>query len=380
MDELHLGLDLLFLTGRSGGTETYTRQLLAALGGVEPSLRVTGFVNSETAAAPPSWLSAIDLVPVRARGTSRLSWGAAEAILLPVVADRRKVDLLHCPANFAPLTGRVPRIVTVHDLLHRHYPELVAPGLRQGVRLLVDGGAKRATRILADSHATADDIERYLGIGADRVDVVPLGAGTHRTHPVGNPLTALGLRERQFVLSVGNPRPHKNLERLVEAVATISRGRRPMLVLTGDGLETRLGPMIDRLGVSEDVRLVGWVDEGTLEGLYASCSAYIHPSLFEGFGLPVLEAMQRGTPVACSAIPVLREVAGEAALYFDPMSPSSIGAAISQLCESATRRRELSQLGLDRAATFTWERTAELTLAAYERTLADAASGRQASR
>ena len=380
MDELHLGLDLPFLTGRSGGTETYTRQLLAALGRVEPSLRVTGFVNSETAAAPPSWLSAIDLVPVRARGTSRLSWGVAEAILLPVVADRRKVDLLHCPANFAPLTGRVPRIVTVHDLLHRHYPELVAPGLRQGVRLLVDGGAKRATRILADSHATADDIERYLGIGADRVDVVPLGAGTHRTRPVGNPLTALGLRERQFVLSVGNPRPHKNLERLVEAVATISRGRRPMLVLTGDGLETRLGPMIDRLGVSEDVRLVGWVDEGTLEGLYASCSAYIHPSLFEGFGLPVLEAMQRGTPVACSAIPVLREVAGEAALYFDPMSPSSIGAAISQLCESATRRRELSQLGLDRAATFTWERTAELTVAAYERTLADAASGRQASR
>ena len=221
---------------------------------------------------------------------------------------------------------------------------------------------------------------RYLGVGADRVDVVPLGAGAHRTDSVGNPLTALGLPERQFVLSVGNSRPHKNLERLVEAVATISRGRRPMLVLTGDGLEPGIGPVIERLGVREDVRLVGWVDEGTLEGLYASCSAYVHPSLFEGFGLPVLEAMQRGTPVACSAIPVLREVAGEAALYFDPMSPSSMGTAISQLCESATRRRELSQLGLERAATFTWERTAELTLAAYERTLADAASGRQASR
>ena len=380
MDELHLGLDLLFLTGRSGGTETYTRQLLAALGSIEPSLRVTGFVNSETAAAPPDWLSAIDLAPVRARGSSRLSWGVAEAILLPVVADRRKVDLLHCPANFAPLIGRVPRIVTVHDLLHRHFPDLVAPGLRHGVRLLVDGGAKRATRILADSHAAADDIVRYLGVGADRVDVVPLGAGAHRTDSVGNPLTALGLPERPFVLSVGNPSPHKNLERLVEAVATISRGRRPMLVLTGDGLEPGLGPVIERLGVREDVRLVGWVDEGTLEGLYASCSAYVHPSLFEGFGLPVLEAMQRGTPVACSAIPVLREVAGEAALYFDPMSPSSMGTAISQLCESATRRRELSQLGLERAATFTWERTAELTLAAYERTLADAASGRQASR
>jgi glycosyltransferase involved in cell wall biosynthesis len=164
---------------------------------------------------------------------------------------------------------------------------------------------------------------------------------------------------------VSAKRPHKNLPRLIEALAGIDD--RPVLVMPGYPTQhdAELRDLAARLGVADDVRLLGWVSDADLEGLYALADAFAFPTLFEGFGLPVLEAMARGVPVACSDLPVLREVAGDAAVMFDPRDVSAIRSAIVQVLSGGAD----TAAGRERAARFTWERTAELTVASYERAL-----------
>nr|WP_231135201.1 glycosyltransferase family 1 protein [Motilibacter deserti] len=373
---MHVGLDLLFVTGRAGGTETYVRELLTALRRLDPGLRFTGFCRPALQAAPPSWLAGVRLVPVDTALPGPLGWAAGEVVRLPRAVARAGVDVLHCPANFGPLTGEVPRVVTVHDLLHRRFPQLVPLPVRYGTRFLVDAAGRRADLVLTVSEASAADLQRYLGLPRERVVVTPPGAfhasspggGVEPEESVGPDARALlGLPDRPYVLSVGTGRPHKNLPRLVEALAILPAGGRPLLVLTGGGAQAELGPVARQHGVDGDVRYAGWVADDALEALYRGACAYVMPSLFEGFGLPVIEAMRRGVPVACSDIPVLREVAGDAAEYFDPMSAASIAAALRQVVDDPRLRGRLVEDGAARAAAYTWDRTAELTLAAYVR-------------
>jgi len=291
---------------------------------------------------------------------------AAQSSRLPSLAGRHAVDLLHSPANFAPVHSPVPFVVTVHDLLHRREPGLVAPLTRVAVRAFVDGAARRARRIITVSEASAADIVRFLGRDRRDIDVTPTAAGA--VHAPDR--SSLRPPTRPQVLSVGSRRPHKNLGVLLGALALIEPARRPTLVLPGEGLGAELGGRVTELRLAADVVMPGWVSDDELERLYATSTAYLCPSLFEGFGLPVLEAMQRGVPVACSDIPVLREVAGDAAEYFDPRSEESAAAALATLTTDADRAASLVVLGRERASAFTWDRTAELTMQSYDRALA----------
>ena len=171
------------------------------------------------------------------------------------------------------------------------------------------------------------------------------------------------------MLSLSAKRPHKNLLALLGALALISAERRPLLVLPGYSTwhEAELRARAAALGVDRDVRLLGWLGLSELEGLWALCRAFVFPSLYEGFGLPVLEAMARGIPVACSDASSLPEVAGDAALIFDPRSEQAIADAIGRLLDDEPLRARLVALGLARAREFTWERTARLTLDSYGR-------------
>lgn len=362
---MHVGLDLLFLSGFAGGVETYIRELVPAMRRVRPELRLTGFVPRML--EPPAWLEEIETVAVGLPGPSTVAMPLAQSLRLPLLARRAGVDLIHSPANFAPLiSGGAPVVVTVHDLLHRCQPRLVHPAKLAGVRVFVDLPARRATRIITVSEASASDIARYLGRSRHDIDVTPPAAG-----PVQRPDISNARRPaRPQVLSVGNNRAHKNLELVVRALALVNVSERPLLVLPGRGMDKLLGPLVRAMGLSDHVQMPGWVSASELERLYAASSAYICPSLFEGFGLPVLEAMQRGVPVACSDIPVLREVAGDAAAYFDPCSAQSAATTLRSLLGDTARATRLAALGLTRAAAFTWERTAELTLLSYERALA----------
>jgi glycosyltransferase involved in cell wall biosynthesis len=372
----HVGLNLIYLVpGETGGMEVVARELIPELLAAAPGLRFTAFVNREAAAArggPWGELLAAVTVPVNAR--RREQWVLGEQLLLAPLAARARVDLVHSLASTSPSWGPFKRVVTVHDLIYARFPDAHS-GLRdRGMRVLVPLGVRRAQRVIADSQSTRADLIELLGTPAQRIDVAPLGLGTvQRDAPLAEAPTRrrFELGERRVLLSLSAKRPHKNLVALIGALARIPAERRPLLVLPGYPTwhEGELRERAAALGVTADVRFEGWVSAGELEGLWALADAFVFPSLYEGFGLPVLEAMARGVPVACADASSLPEVAGEAALLFDPRNEGEIATAIEGLLGDLQLAGELRAKGLQRARRFTWAQTARLTLASYARAL-----------
>ncbi len=374
---MHVGLNLVFLVpGETGGMEVAARELLPALlAAAPPGTRFTAFVNREAADDPLGELVETLVVPVRA--TSRAQRVRGEQQHLPRLARRAGVDLVHSLASTAPLYGRFARVVTIHDLIYKVLPDAHQSILTLGLRVLVPLAARRSHRIVVDAHSTRDDVVRLLGVPAARIDVVPLGLGvTSLVEPASEAQlrSRLGLGDRPVALSVSAKRPHKNLARLLQALALLPIERRPVTVIPGypTWYEAELRDQAAALGVGDDVRFLDWVEAEELEGLYALAACFVLPSLYEGFGLPILEAMSRGVPVACSDRSSLPEVAGEAALLFDPESPRAIADAIERLLVDEALAARLREAGRTQAARFTWEATARGTLASYERALAEA--------
>jgi glycosyltransferase involved in cell wall biosynthesis len=373
-----VGLNLIFLVpGETGGMEVAARELIPALvSQAPPEVRFTAFVNREAAAAvggPFGELLPTVTVPVHAR--NRVQWVLGEQILLPRLAARAGVDLVHSLASTAPLRGRFRRVVTVHDLIYARFPEAHSGIRDKGMSVLVPAAARRSDRVIVDSQSTRSDLVELLGLNPDRIDVVPLGLGALRREqplPEAETRERLGLGRRAVLMSLSAKRPHKNLATLISALARIPRETRPMLVLPGypTAYEDELRAHVARLGVTDDVRLPGWLPRREVEGLWALARGFVYPSLYEGFGLPVLEAMARGVPVACSNASSLPEVAGDAALFFDPHDEKAIAAALMRLLADESARSHLVELGRERARQFTWERTARLTLDSYARTVA----------
>lgn len=373
---MHVGLNLVFLVpGETGGMEVAARELLPALvQGAPAGTRFTAFVNREAAAAHSGpWFDLMPAVRVPVRASRRLEWVAGEQLLLPRLAARAGVDVLHSLASTAPARGPFRRVVTVHDLIYRLLPEAHFGVRAYAMRLLVPLAARRSDRVVAVSHATARDIERFGLARPDRIDVVPNGPGAVRAAAPTNARALrarLGLGDRHVLLTLSAKRPHKNLARLVAAHARLPAPR-PVLVLPGYPTphEEQLRREAAILGTADEVRLLPWVSAADLEGLYALAAAFVYPSLYEGFGLPVLEAMRRGVPVACSDRSSLPEVAGDAALLFDPDDVGSIAAALGILLSEPARVEALREAGRRQAARFSWEATARGTLASYARAL-----------
>jgi glycosyltransferase involved in cell wall biosynthesis len=262
----------------------------------------------------------------------------------------------------------------VHDLIYARFPEAHAGIRDKGMRVLVPAAARRSHRVIADSQSTRHDLIEMLGVEPAKIDVVPLGLGTPRRAlalPAERVRARFGLGERTVLLGLSAKRPHKNLLALIGALARIPLERRPVLVLPGypTAHEGDLRERARSVGVENDVRFPAWISAEELEGLWAVARAFVFPSLYEGFGLPVLEAMARGVPVACSNASSLPEVAGDDALMFDPRSEAQIADAIERMMSDEELLASLRERGLTRAACFTWERTARLTLEVYARTL-----------
>jgi glycosyltransferase involved in cell wall biosynthesis len=376
---MRVALNLVFLVpGETGGMEVYARELLprlAAIDGLEP-VAIVNRVAAQERDAP--WSGAVRSVtaPVDARDRRQWVWGEQRHV--PRLARALRADLVHSLASTGParIAGGPPRVTTLHDL---HYA--VAPdahfGLRGlGMRVLVPAAVKASRRVIADSQATKDDVVRVIGFPAERIDVVPLATTLPPSDAPATPEAELRARlelgERPILLSLAAKRPHKNVEGLIDALAGIPAERRPVLVVPGYATEheTVLGDRAIAAGVAADVRFPGWLPTADVEGLWRACTAHVFPSFYEGFGLPVLEAMARGVPCACSDRASLPEVAGDAALLFAPGDPVAIRAAIEQLLGDAALRERLRAAGLARAGQFSWERCARETAAAYERALA----------
>jgi glycosyltransferase involved in cell wall biosynthesis len=314
----------------------------------------------------------MQVVPVHAR--NRLEWVRGEQVHVPRLAARAGCDLVHSLASTAPLRGRLPGVTTIHDLNYRKVPDAHFGVRGLGMRVLVPAAAHRARRVLVDAASTRDDLVADLGVSAEKIDVVPLGVAAPPQPPpdaARRVRERFGLGERPVVLSVSAKRPHKNLARLLRALAGIPAARRPLLVLPGYPTphEEELRRLAGEMGVADDVAWPAWVSADELEGLYAVATCLVFPSLYEGFGLPVLEAMARGVPVATSGRASLEEVADDAALLFDPEDVDAIRTAIERLLSDEGERRRLADAGRRRSERFTWERTAELTLGSYGRAL-----------
>jgi glycosyltransferase involved in cell wall biosynthesis len=370
---VHVGLNLVYLVpGETGGMEIYARELIPELVAQAPQHRFTAFVNREAAGQRGPWSDLIGSIVVPVSARSRADRVRGEQLLLPGLAAGAGVELLHSLASTAPAWGRFRRVVTIHDLIYKLIPE-AHPGLRSlGMRVLVPLAARRCARIIVDARSTADDLRRLLKVPAEKIDVVALGLGhSRRERPLAEPEVRRWLEagERPIALSVSAKLAHKNLVRLIGALALIEPERRPVLVLPGYHTphEDELRTVARDRGVADDVRFLGWVSAEQLEGLYAAAGCFVFPSLAEGFGLPVLEAMRRGTPVACSGRGAIAEVAGEAALLFDPESERAIADAIARLIGDPAEAARLVEAGRERARGFSWAATARGTLASYER-------------
>jgi glycosyltransferase involved in cell wall biosynthesis len=354
--------------------EVAARELIPALLAEAPAgTRFTAFVNREAAAAGDGpWGELIPAVTVPVSARNRVQWVLGEQLLLPRLGARAGVDLMHSLGSTAPMRGRFARIVTVHDLIYARFPDAHAGIRDRGMRVLVPGGARRADRVIADSQSTREDLVELLGIAPQRIDVVPLGLGAvSRTQPLTEARTRarFELGDRRVVLSLSAKRPHKNLLALIDALAQTPSETRPLLVLPGYPTvhERELRARARARAVEDDVRFPAWLSAEEIEGLWALASAFVFPSLYEGFGLPVLEAMARGVPVACSNASSLPEVAGDAALLFDPRDESAIADALTRLLGDRALGEDLRARGLERAREFTWQRSARLTLDSYAR-------------
>jgi glycosyltransferase involved in cell wall biosynthesis len=356
-------VDLLFFTGKKGGMESYVREVYRNIDPASDGVELIGFASTELAAAGAPWFPGT-LVDSGISGENRVAWARGELIAVSRAARRMHADVIHCPANLGPVRSRVPVVLTVHDLLPFRHPEYV-PGAYAGIlRSLIRFAARSAHHLVTISEASRGDIARYLRVPPGRIDVIPL-AGS----PVGGTDAGVQQRGTGEVLAIGNRMPHKNFGALIEALARIPEAARPHLTITGSHGDDPLAPIVDRLELGKWVSLRGWLSDEELESLYRTSTVLAFPTLFEGFGLPALEAMARGLPVLASDLPVLREVAGDAAEYVDSADVGALADALVRLLEDPTRLQRMSELGFRRAAEFSWRQTAVATLASFQRTL-----------
>lgn len=364
MRPLRIGVNALYLIpGGVGGTEIYLRSLLAALGEMDDASEYVIFANRETGTdiAPASPRFRIARQPVRgAVRPARILW---EQSGLPLAVLRHRVDVLFNPGFTSPLFCTCPSVTVFHDLQHKRHPEYFRWFDLPFWRMLLWMSAHASTRLVADSEATRTDLLRYYKIPAAKIDVVPLGVD-ERFFALGG--QRQGTELKPYLLAVSTLHPHKNLDRLIRAFAGFRRAR-PEFRLVIAGLRgfhaEALERLIAELDLKDAVRLTGWISRDELLDLYRRAWACINPTLFEGFGMPVLEALAAGVPTACSAIEPVKSIAGDAALLFDPESEASIEDAMARIASDDGLRARLALDGPRRASEFSWRKAAGQTLA-----------------
>ena len=366
---LRIGVNALYLIpGAVGGTEIYLRSLLAALAEIDQHNQYFVFTNRETGA---------DLLPAQANFTrvaqavravnrpARLLW---EQTILPLAAVRLRLDVLFNPGFTAPILCGCPQVTVFHDLQHKRHPEYFRWYDLPFWNFFLFWSITVSRRIVAVSGATADDLRRWYRLPPDKIRTVLSG--------VDPKFFDLAARRRPepFLLAVSTLHPHKNLDGLLRAFAAFRR-QHPQYRLVVSGIHgffsAELHALRNRLCLADCVDFPGWIPREELYNLFARAWAFVYPSLFEGFGLPVLEALAAGVPTACSSIDPLHAISGEAALRFDPRDQAALLAAMTRITDDDALRQSLATAGPARAAHFNWRFTARTTLDALE----DAAKG-----
>lgn len=369
MTSVAFHVDQLFYPA-PGGIGTYIQELVPALLDADPKLDVTLFHSSLLLSPNLGWRLA--KLPVeRLPGSIRRLYPGWNVFARPALPPSlAKLDILHAPSPAAippPAPGQ-RLVVTVHDLAFRVYPSLFPASWRLLFRLGTHRAVRRADAIMTVSQSTANDLVRFSRADPSRIRVVPLAASLPATAvDLDDALERMKIR-RPYVLFVGTLEPRKNLVRLVRAYRrAIGRTRLPHRLVLAGPLGWQPRPMLREIAVEGpgEVVLTGKRAPEDLDALYRGAAAFVYPSLYEGFGLPVLEAMARGVPCIISTASSLPEVAGDAALAVPPRSVSALAGAIERVLTDDSEAARLSAAGRARSEQFSWEQTARMTLKVY---------------
>lgn len=364
---MNIGIDGHMIGHNETGNETYIVELVRALA-TQPSGDYFTLYVERPEAVPSPLLHAphIRVVPLETRSSAqRLLWE------LPHRAARDRLDVLHISYN-APL--RLPNgcalVVTVHDISFEHFPQFFSRRLRAMLKASVPRSARAAQQVITVAEFIRRDLIQTYKLSPDKVVVTPEAAGS-QYHRIEDAAALQAVRARyetgeRFVLAVGNLQPRKNWERLIRAFARAKQesGLPHKLVIVGQRL-WRHTAILEAARASADVVLTGYVPAEDLPLLYNAAEAFAYPSLYEGFGLPVLEAMACGAPVITSNVSALPEIAGDAAHLVNPYREDELAAALVRLMGDEAYRAELRRRGLHRAQSFSWGRTASQTLEIY---------------
>ncbi len=354
--DMKIGIDVHSAHQRKTGIGVYTHNLVRGLRSVDTANEYILYGDS------------------RPRNLKTLERIARENTYIPARSFWDRLDLLHIPGYSVPLFSKGTLVVTVHDLIGMIYPENLALMSRFYWGTWLPMVVGRADKIIADSYNTKRDIIKLLGIPEAKIRVIHLAADP-KFRPVRDPLALHQVKRRfnlakPFVLYVGTIEPRKNLIRVMEAWSQVRRRTKIPYQLVITGFQAwayhEVSDLARRLEIKRDVVFTGYVRDEELPLLYNACDLFIFPSLYEGFGMPVLEAMACGVPVLTSNTSSIPEVAGEDAVSVDPTDVDKMALAIQQILEDAALRERLRQAGPKRAAQFSWEKTARQTLEIYE--------------
>lgn len=367
---MRIGIDYTSAVRQHGGIGRYTRNLVRALIGLDEQNQYVLFVaDRSNRASMEQWPDNVRVrrIPCSDRWTTFI-WQRVR-LPLPVQLATGRLDLFHSPDFVLPPAGSTPTLLTVHDLSFLRVPECFVPGFAHYLGQAVTRAAAKATHILADSYSTRVDLVELLKIDEARITVLYPGVEARFT-PVHDPVllrhvrATYGLPDR-FILNIGTLQPRKNLVSLIEAFGQVIKNASPAaedlhLVIAGTKgwqYEETLRAAAHS-AVANRVHLLGFVRDDDLPALYSLASIFAFPSLYEGFGLPVLEAMACGVPVVTGDNSSLPEVAGRAALLIDVKNQDAIAEALLRLVSDCALRAKLEEAGIEQSRAFTWERAA----------------------
>jgi len=367
---MRIGINAAWLGDQTGGIGTYVRNLVAGLAAVDPRGDYVLYAQAPLPTDMPLGTAHMRRVVVGGRlGPLRLPFATSLALA------HAHVDVVH-EQIVAPLVFPARIVVTIHDLLHEHYPQFYAPDVLQRMRTQTPLTIRRAAVVLTDSEFSKQDIVRRYTVSPDKIVVAHLAADP-AFRPLHDEARVSTVRERygttaHFILCVGALRPNKNLGALVEAYRRLRQAHATQhrLVFVGasvEWLQDEIFAAVRGSGYDKEIIFTGHVTQLDLVALYNAADAFVHPSLYEGFGLPPLEAMACGTPVIASNASSLPEVLGAAALLVDPHDIDGLARTIVQVLNDPELQARLSAAGLARAAAFSWEATARTVLSAYYR-------------
>lgn len=381
---MRIGINALYLLpGKVGGTEIFIRNLVRSIAEVDSSNEYFIFINRESRGVFDGTGPNFTVVECPINATSRPVRILWEQLVLPFQLKRRRIDVLYNAGMTAPFICPSVSLVVIYDLQHVNQPQNFPRYYLFFLRSIIYLSARTSEGIITISNHVKDDIVKHYRIPPEKVFVTYSAADLSSFCPrdeeeVGRVREKYELPDR-FVLYIASSLPHKNYRRLIEAFAELNRRDKGLkLVLIGArdyGAEVIRGT-IKEMGLEKEVVFLGWLPFEDLPPIYCASSVFVFPSLHEGFGIPIIEAMACGVPVVCSGIEPLIEVAGGAAHHVDPESVESIAEGIRAVLEDSSLRDDLVAKGIERAKIFSWKAAAEETL----KVMGSAAAGRKAGR